>query len=88
MTRSMNAKPNKHAFLLCVLLFLAPGGIALVFFPQAHARRALLLLAGALVLGALLALLLPRALSRRSCRRAAGLLTAVWLGTMLFSSGV
>ncbi len=88
MTRSMNAKPNKHAFLLCVLLFLAPGGIALVFFPQAHARRALLLLTGALVLGALLALLLPRALSRRSCRRAAGLLTAVWLGTMLLSSGV
>ena len=81
-------KPNKLSFLLRLLLFLGPPGIALVFLPREHARQALPLLAAALGLGVLLAVLLPRLVNRRGCRWAAGLLTAGWLGTVLLCSAV
>ncbi len=80
-------KPNK-APLARLALLLAPLGIVLVFFPREHARQALPLLAAALAAGVLLAVFLPRLVSRRVCRWAAGLLTAAWLGTMLVSSAV
>ena len=88
MSSAPSAKPDKGSFLLRLGLLLGPAGIALVFFPREHAREELPLLAAAAGLGVLLAVFLPRFVSRRGYRWAAGALTAAWLGTMLVSSAV